>query len=95
MILSDIKKFCTFVTKTFLKTLKSISSSGTGGLKFLKTWTSSFDNISITLIGPVFRVTTDNWQLAWKTGPIRVTEILSNDEIQVFKHLSSRGANTF
>ena len=36
-------------SQTFLKTLKSISSSGTGGLKFLKTRISSFDNISGTL----------------------------------------------
>ena len=35
MMLSNIKKFCTLVTKTFFKTLKSISSSGTGGLKIL------------------------------------------------------------
>ena len=63
MILSNIKKFCTLVTETFFKTLKTISSSGTGGLKFLKT--------SCDL----------------KDGPIRVTEILSNVEIKVFKNL--------
>ena len=36
--------------------------------------------------------------VTWKTGPIRVPEILSKDEIQVFlefKTACSRGANAF
>ena len=36
MILSNIKKILSLVSKAFLKTLKSFSPSWTGGLKFLK-----------------------------------------------------------
>ena len=59
MVLSITKKFCHSSLKLFFikKTSKSVSSSGTGGLKFLKTWT--FDNISGTLIGPAFQVSNE------------------------------------
>jgi len=81
MILLNIKKFSTLLTTTFLKTLNSISSSGTGGHKFLKTWISSYDNISGTLIGPVFQVT------------IQVKR--RNSSFYELKTACSRGANTF